>query len=224
MNHKYNKGEKRKRDFSDFYLYAEYTKGEDKISYNHFPQEEECAAVYGIVVGEDLYIGSANKVFRRATLHFGTIKSGKHANKDLQEAFNRTGWAKMYILMRVTKEERLKAETFMIKLMHPTLNTFEPTSKTLVDIQSLVWKINDKNVPPLLLPEQTACPWCGNPLNIKIEKDTIYPMDYAKMSPEERKRMEEDERERLKKMQKNRIYKENYKRKKAMKQANAAGE
>ena len=184
MNHKYNKGEKRKRDFSDFYLYAEYTKGEDKISYNHFPQEEECAAVYGIVVGEDLYIGSANKVFRRATLHFGTIKSGKHANKDLQEAFNRTGWAKMYILMRVTKEERLKAETFMIKLLHPTLNTFEPTSKTLVDIQSLVWKINDKNVPPLLLPEQTACPWCGYPIDMNMRCGHLYTEEDERMDKE----------------------------------------
>lgn len=105
--------------------------------------------IYGIVCWEDMriYVGSSENIKQRAYQHRAELKSNRHVNKELQEAFNKDRVLRFIILNKmddVDKEFLLNMEYFyMYEAQKLGFNLYNamPKSKNCDFERNLMWHI-----------------------------------------------------------------------------------
>lgn len=171
------KGVRIDRDMSDFELLAEANG--DKVTYHNRNIEEGVGAVYCVLIGDDCYVGSTTNVKNRSNNHISMLALGKHKLGYVQEAYNRIGWAKVYVVMYVDGDVHIlhEAEAMVIRLMRPSLNRAMPKGDGRI-----VWR----QKPPLAILRvgQVGCPWCGYPIDMNMRCGHLYTEEDERMDKE----------------------------------------
>ena len=130
------------------------------------PDLSKSAMVYMLSFTEGgIYIGSTGNIGKRIKGHIQFLKSGKHSNKRIQQAFNASCRFGVFMLENLDNATKnTMREQFFINLLHPELNITPIACSRSVykwDLYREELSASSKS--------QIVCPQCGKPLNIRIE-------------------------------------------------------
>lgn len=78
--------------------------------------------VYGLEINQKLYIGSANDLYQRLHSHKSALLKNTHANKKVQNNFNKYCTILFIVLEYCTKENKIDREQLYLDSLKPLLN------------------------------------------------------------------------------------------------------